>query len=98
MSTIEQAWQLFGLKRGADLKTIKKAYRQLAKQWHPDQFVGDESAIKQAETKIKEINQAYELIKQELLEPTSARVQLKIEKTNSDFYYQQGVINAELED
>ncbi len=98
MSTIEQAWQLFGLKRGADLKTIKKAYRQLAKQWHPDQFVGDESAIKQAETKIKEINQAYELIKQELLEPTSARVQLKTEKTNPDFYYQQGVINAELED
>ncbi|MDJ1167970.1 DnaJ domain-containing protein [Roseofilum sp. BLCC_M154] len=98
MITIEEAWQLFGLKRGADLKTIKQAYRQLAKQWHPDQFVGDESAIKQAEAKIKEINEAYELIKQQLSESSSGKVQLRTEKTNPDFYYQRGVINAELED
>ncbi|MBP0029752.1 DnaJ domain-containing protein [Roseofilum sp. Guam] len=98
MITIEQAWQLFGLKRGADLKSIKKAYHQLVKQWHPDRFVGDESAIKQADEKIKEINQAYELIKQQVLEPDSSRVQLKTEKNNPDFYYQRGLVNAELED
>jgi WD40 repeat protein len=98
MNTIEQAWQLFGLKRGADLKTIKQAYRQLAKQWHPDQFVGDEAAIKQAEAKIKEINQAYELIKQALVETPSSKVEFKTTKATPDFYYQRGVVNAELED
>lgn len=98
MITIEEAWQLFGLKRGADLKSIKQAYRQLAKQWHQDQFVGDETAIKQAEAKIKEINQAYDLIKQQLSESSSGKVQLRTEKTNPDFYYQRGVINAELDD
>lgn len=98
MITIEEAWQLFGLKRGADLKTIKQAYRQLAKQWHPDQFVGDESAIKQAEAKIKEINQAYELIKQVLVESPSGNVEFKTTKATPDFYYRRGVVNAELED
>ena len=99
MSTIKQAWQTLGLKPGADLKAVKQAYRELVQQWHPDRFVGNESAIKQADEKIKEINQAYALVKQQLLEaPPSSKVRLKTEQTQSEFYYQEGVFLAELEE
>jgi len=37
---------------------IKKAYKKLAMQWHPDRHQGD----KKAETKFKEINEAYQTL------------------------------------
>lgn len=44
----------------ADLKTIKTAYRRLARQYHPD--VGTE---KDAESKFKELAEAYKVLKDE---------------------------------
>ena len=38
------AYDLLGLNRGADLETIKRAYRALAKELHPDVNAGDETA------------------------------------------------------
>ncbi|KAF2402269.1 DnaJ-domain-containing protein [Trichodelitschia bisporula] len=40
----EDYYQLLGLKKGATEKDIKKAYRKLSKQFHPDKNPGDESA------------------------------------------------------
>jgi DnaJ-class molecular chaperone len=37
---------------------IKKAYKKLAMQWHPDRRQGD----KKAEDKFKEINEAYQVL------------------------------------
>lgn len=47
-----------GIKRGADEKEIKNAYRKLAKKYHPDMNPGD----KQAEQKFKEITEAYNVL------------------------------------
>lgn len=47
---------VLGVKPGADQDTIKKAYRKLAKKYHPDTNQGD----KAAEEKFKEITAAYE--------------------------------------
>jgi DnaJ-class molecular chaperone len=47
-----------GLKRDASEKDIKQAYRRLARKYHPDVNPGD----KNAETRFKEINAAYEVL------------------------------------
>ena len=52
-------YEILGIKRKADEKEIKKAYRRLAKQYHPDTYKGDK---KDAEEKFKEISEAYEVL------------------------------------
>jgi DnaJ-class molecular chaperone len=51
-------YAILGVPRGADEKEIKKAYRRLARKYHPDLNPGD----KEAERKFKEINEAYEVL------------------------------------
>jgi len=48
-------YDVLGVARSADDKTIKKAYRKLAKKYHPDTNPGD----KAAEQKFKDITEAY---------------------------------------
>ena len=57
-------YRILGLKDGASQEEIKKAYRQLAKEHHPDKFVNaSDSEKKYHEDKMKEINEAYENLK-----------------------------------
>lgn len=51
-------YEVLGVDRGADETTIKKAYRQLAKKYHPDMNPGD----KEAEKKFKEASEAYAVL------------------------------------
>lgn len=51
-------YQILGVNRNATEKDIKKAYRKLARQYHPDVNPGD----KAAEERFKEINAAYEVL------------------------------------
>ena len=50
-------YELLGLKPGASQEEIKKAWKKMALEWHPDR-----NKSKEAETKIKEINEAYEIL------------------------------------
>ncbi|MFZ2103124.1 MAG: molecular chaperone DnaJ [Oricola sp.] len=52
-------YETLGVDREADDKALKGAYRKLAMQFHPDRNPGDETA----ESKFKEINEAYETLK-----------------------------------
>ena len=57
-------YRILGVKDGASQEEIKKAYRQLAKEHHPDKFVNaSDSEKKFHEDKMKEINEAYENLK-----------------------------------
>lgn len=60
----EQYYAVLGLEPGADMETVKKAYRKLSMQYHPDKVrhLGDEFRAV-AEEKMKEINQAYDYFK-----------------------------------
>jgi curved DNA-binding protein len=51
-------FEVLGVQRGADADAIKKAFRKLARQYHPDVNPGDAGA----EAKFKEISEAYEVL------------------------------------
>lgn len=52
-------YEVLGVSRDADDKTVKTAFRKLAMQYHPDRNPGDNKA----EIKFKEVNAAYECLK-----------------------------------
>ena len=52
-------YKVLGVSPNASDEEIKKAYRRLAKQYHPDRNPGDAEAAK----KMQEVNAAYEQIK-----------------------------------
>ena len=51
-------YEVLGLSKGASADDIKKAYRSLAKKYHPDMNPGDS----EAEAKFKEVNEAYAVL------------------------------------
>jgi len=61
MMAKQDYYTTLGVAREASGDDLKKAYRKLAMQYHPDRNPGD----KQAEAKFKEINEAYDVLKDE---------------------------------
>ncbi|CAG8592954.1 10642_t:CDS:2 [Paraglomus occultum] len=54
-------YKILGVSRLATKKEIKKAFRKLAQEWHPDKYKGDLSQDEVA-TKMSAINEAYEVL------------------------------------
>ena len=51
-------YEVLGLQKGASEADIKKAFKTMARKYHPDLHPGD----KEAEEKFKEINEAYSVL------------------------------------
>ncbi len=58
MAATRDYYEVLGVPRDADADALRKAYRRLARQFHPDVNGGDPAATE----KFKEINQAYEVL------------------------------------
>ena len=54
-------YEVLGVSKSADAATIKKAYRKLAKKYHPDSNEGNQSAAEH----FKEVNEAYDVLSDE---------------------------------
>ena len=63
MDDILQCYAILGIKHTATLEEAKKAYRNMAKIWHPDRYTNNPVLKAKAEVEIKKINQAYAAIK-----------------------------------
>ena len=58
MAAKRDYYDVLGISRSADKSTIKRAYRKLAKKYHPDTNAGNA----QAEEKFKEAAEAYDVL------------------------------------
>ena len=52
-------YETLGVERGADADSLKRAYRKLAMQWHPDRNPNNP----EAEQKFKELSEAYDVLR-----------------------------------
>jgi len=58
---LKNPYEVLGIKEGASEEEIKRAYRELVKKYHPDQY-RDNPLSKLAEEKLREINEAYDYL------------------------------------
>ncbi len=63
---VDSAYKILGINSNATDEEVKKAYREMAKKYHPDKvaYLG-EDVRKSAEQKLQEVNEAYEKIKKQ---------------------------------
>ena len=63
---VDSAYKILGIDSNATDDEVKKAYREMAKKYHPDKvaYLGEE-VRKSAEQKLREVNEAYEKIKKQ---------------------------------
>lgn len=54
-------YEVLGVPEGADEETIKRAYKELVKKYHPDKYVNNPLADLASE-KLKEVNKAYDML------------------------------------
>ncbi len=67
VQSLTQAYATLGLKESATDAEIKRAYRKLVAQYHPDRLVSrglPEEMMEKAKTRVREINTAYDRLKQ----------------------------------
>ena len=62
MKRISQYKKLFGIEKEIDLKSLKKRYRNLAKEWHPDKFQEDDAKLEEAEVNSRQIIDGYHFL------------------------------------
>ena len=59
---IQRGLQVLELDRTATLQEVRQAYKDMVNVWHPDRFSHNPRLKAKAESKLKEINEAYKLV------------------------------------
>ncbi|MCX7549592.1 KTSC domain-containing protein [Xanthomarina sp. F2636L] len=62
MKRINEYKKLFGVENDLELKTLKKTYRDLVKEWHPDKFQNGDALQEEAEIQSRKIIDGYHFL------------------------------------
>ncbi len=62
MKRINEYKKLFGVEKEIDLKLLKKSYRNLVKEWHPDKFQEEDTLKQEAEIQSRSIINGYHFL------------------------------------
>ena len=62
MKRINEYKKLFGVANEVDLKDLKKSYRNLVKEWHPDKFQDGDAMQEEAEMNSRKIIDGYHFL------------------------------------
>ncbi|MGH1386391.1 KTSC domain-containing protein [Kordia sp.] len=62
MKRINEYKKLFGVENEIELKTLKKSYRNLVKEWHPDKFQNGDALQEEAELNSRKIIDGYHFL------------------------------------
>lgn len=62
MKRINEYKKLFGIDNQIDLKVLKKSYRDLVKEWHPDKFQNGDALQEEAEIQSRKIIDGYHFL------------------------------------
>jgi len=62
MKRINQYKKLFGVEKEIELKALKKSYRNLVKEWHPDKFQNGDAMQEEAEIQSRKIIDGYHFL------------------------------------
>ncbi|MFT5677776.1 MAG: hypothetical protein ACI825_000503 [Planctomycetota bacterium] len=62
MKRINEYKKLFGVEKELDLKALKKSYRNLVKEWHPDKFQDGDAKQEEAEIQSRRIIDGYHFL------------------------------------
>ena len=59
---IARAYATIGVPRGASARDLKRQYRRLVRQWHPDRWANDPVGQAEASSRMRVINDAYAML------------------------------------
>jgi hypothetical protein len=63
MIELESAFEILGLRSDATPDQVRESYKDLVKVWHPDRFAHDPALRRKAQERLKQINEAYEVLR-----------------------------------
>jgi DnaJ-class molecular chaperone len=90
MKHVNEYKKLFGVEKQIELKTLKKTYRNLVKEWHPDKFQDDDSLKEEAEVNSRKIIDGYHFlvsIAPETIEANADKYAETVSTGIADFYH-----------
>ena len=94
MKSVNEYCKVLGIDSTATPEDLKKAYRDLVKQWHPDQFQNNSRLQSNAQEKLQEINEAYRQLQPLILKSQKSRSSPSKESKSSATAGQRRVNNA----
>lgn len=91
MASLNYYLKVLDLEPGSTKEDIKKAYRKLAHQWHPDKFSKKPDQLKEAREKFELIKEAYDkLIHFSCTEVQSSSSRISVRTVSAEEYYEEG--------
>lgn len=89
---MKNPYEVLGIREGTSKEEIKKAYRELAKKYHPDQY-GSNPLRDLAEEKMREINEAYDYLMKNTTDDSFYHTQQNANYSGNNSNYQTSEYN-----